>query len=388
MHSDPMRVRQILLNLLSNACKFTDHGEVRLDVARAGQDVVFAVRDTGIGMNEEQLGRVFEEFSQADSSTTRKYGGTGLGLAISRRLARMMGGDIDVESTPGEGTVFALRLPESMPEGGESRAHSSEAEQPAGSSVDGSADRRPILVVDDDATARDLMRRHLSREGYDVITVGDPTVVLETAREVQPALITLDVLMPGVDGWEVLRELKTDPDLAAIPVVMITILDDRSQGFALGASDFISKPVDRAHLAKVLHRLAPTTDGVHVLVVEDDPSTREAIRRFLAAEGCRVSEAENGRVGLERWNEDPPDLVLLDLMMPVMDGFEFLDHVRSRSDRRTVPVVVVTAADLSAEDRARLNGGVEVVMQKRAYDRDAFLDELRDIVNLQAGRPA
>ncbi len=330
LHADVTRVRQVVLNLLSNACKFTEKGEVRLTVSRDGADgaewIGFAVSDTGIGLTPEQIGRLFEEFSQADTSTTRKYGGTGLGLSISRRLCRMMGGDIAVSSKPGAGSVFTARLPAvvnrtplsgagvaPLPVAGED-----DAEDPI------ALGNATVLVIDDDADARDFMRRFLSREGFDVISADSGAKGLAAARRHGPALITLDVLMPGMDGWSVLRELKADPDLRAIPMIMLTIIDEKHKGIALGASEYMNKPVDRIRLRQILDRLRHGASEFHVLVIEDDEPTRGVMRRLLLGEDCRVSEAENGRVGLERLAADAPDLILLDLMMPEMDGFEFL----------------------------------------------------------------
>ncbi|HET8728464.1 MAG TPA: response regulator, partial [Alphaproteobacteria bacterium] len=390
LHADPVRLRQVLLNLLGNGCKFTEDGEVRLTAERVtagdGPDgaerVDFAVADTGIGMTPEQASKLFEDFSQADSSTTRRYGGTGLGLSISRRLVRMMGGDIEVESAPGAGTTFRVRLParsaDAVP-GDRPVPQPREAGAPFGSNL--------ILVVDDDPAARDVMRRFLAREGYDVVTAADGEEGLRLARELKPAVVTLDVLMPGLDGWCVLQRLQADPVLAAVPVIMMTILDDRRKGYSLGASAFVTKPFDRDQLRALIHRVGAGRPVRHVLVVEDDASTRQMMRRMLESEGWRVTEAENGRVGLDRVAGDAPDLILLDLMMPEMDGFQFMAELRRDPARRDLSVIVVTAADLTEEDRRQLNGGVEQVLSKTAYGCDELLDELRRrIAPYAAGR--
>jgi CheY-like chemotaxis protein len=224
------------------------------------------------------------------------------------------------------------------------------------------------------------MRRFLAKEGFDVVTAKDGEDGLRLARELRPLVITLDVLMPGLDGWSVLKELKGDPALAATPVLMLTIVDEQHRGYALGASDYMTKPIDRERLRAVLDKYRSKWNGKRVLLVEDDASTREWLRRMLVEEGWEVSEAENGRVGLERIQQARPDLVLLDLLMPEMDGFEFLAELRKKGLLQEVPVVVVTAADLTEEDRRRLNGGVEHVLQKAAYSREELLEELRDLV--------
>jgi CheY-like chemotaxis protein len=242
-----------------------------------------------------------------------------------------------------------------------------------------------VLVVDDEPTARELMARHLRRAGFQVLEAADGRAGLEAARASRPDVITLDVLMPKMDGWAVLKELKSDPELADIPVIMATITDERNLGIALGASEYLTKPIDRDRLAAILARYTRADAPRRVLVVEDDASARDLIRRALEDEGWEVDEAENGRIALERLAEREPALVLLDLMMPEMDGFEFLETLRAGGEAPGVPVVVITAKELTEEDHQRLNGGVERIVQKGSHDR--FLREVRDLVALHA-RPA
>jgi signal transduction histidine kinase/CheY-like chemotaxis protein len=383
MQADLTRVRQVLLNLLSNACKFTERGEIRF-TAKSEADgsakwLVFTVADTGIGMTEEQLGRLFQEFSQADSSTTRKYGGTGLGLAISQHLCRAMGGEITVKSAPGRGAVFTVRLPVQALQGTPQRA-----EMPSvvpGSPpirVTGAAPR--VLVIDDELNVLDIMRRFLSKEGFDVLTAQGGREGLTLAREVRPSLITLDVLMPELDGWSVLRELKSTPELASIPVIMLTIVDERSKGYALGASEYISKPIDWTRLRAVLHHLNGSPSRRDILVIEDDEGTRRLLASTLADEGWLIIEAEDGPAGLKRLRERRPSLILLDLMMPEMDGFEFLETLRGDVAFSNIPVIGMTATDLSEADRRRLNSGIVEFVSKAACDRDELLARIRDFV--------
>ena len=385
IRSDPTRLRQIMLNLLSNACKFTDHGSVSLSVDRhrEGDDDWISIRvaDTGIGMTNEQVGRLFQEFSQADSSTTRKYGGTGLGLAISDRLCRMMGGAIDVKSEPGLGTTFSVRLPADRAGIADTAAMATLPEPPAGHVATRS---NRVLVIDDDATVRNLMRRFLSREGFDVVTAGGGQEGLEFARELHPSVITLDVFMPDMDGWSVLQAIKQDPELNRIPVIMMTISDEKQKGFTLGASGYLTKPVDRAQLAQLLDRFKIPVATPRALVVEDDLSSREMMRRLLIGEGWEVSLSANGREALERLTAERPNLVLLDLMMPEMDGFEFLVEFRKDPKFAATPVIVVTGADLSLADRRRLNGGVEHILQKAASGQEDFLRQIRELVGRYA----
>jgi len=380
MHADLTRVRQILFNLLSNAAKFTQEGRVTLAVLplrRRGRDFVeFLVSDTGIGLTPEQQTRLFQSFSQADPSTSRKYGGTGLGLVISRRFAQMMGGDITLKSELGRGSTFTVVVPRVA-----GQIPTAPPPEPA---TNPTAVAATVLVVDDDRATRELISRGLVREGFRAITAATGEEALRLARSQRPDVISLDVLMPGMDGWTVLRSLKADPITASIPVVMVSMLDDREIGFALGAADYLTKPFDRERLVASMRRFR---DGDHprpVLVVEDDPASREVIKRTLERDGWVVWEAENGRAALDAVRRHVPDLVLLDLMMPEMDGFEFVSHLRSMDAGRSIPVVVVTARELSLEDRKRLSGHVRRVFRKGSFSRDELVQELRRA--LEAGR--
>jgi GAF domain-containing protein/CheY-like chemotaxis protein len=381
MQADLTKVRQALFNLLSNACKFTERGTVTLAVSRelvpdTGDWLLFSVTDTGIGITPDQMARLFQEFSQADAATTRRYGGTGLGLALSRRLCRMMGGDIAVASDAGRGASFTIRLPARVAD-----ARVEPASAPPGA---GAVAGPRVLVIDDEPATRELMERYLSREGFRVVTAAGGEEGLRLARELRPQAITLDVLMPGMDGWAVLSALKADPDLVEIPVIMLTLVDDRNLGYALGASDYLIKPVDRERLLGVLrkyHRDLP------VLVIDDDPNFRQLMRRLLEKEGYPVSEAQDGRSGLERARAGEPGVVLLDLMMPEMDGFEFLAEFRRHEAWRAIPVIVVTAKELTPEDHDRLNGGVVRILQKGASSRESLLGEVRELVTACLRRP-
>ncbi len=374
IHADQTRFRQALLNLASNATKFTEKGTVTIAARpqqRDGRDwITIAVADTGIGMTEEQIGRLFQEFSQADSSTTRKYGGTGLGLAISRHFCRMMGGDITVESRPGEGSTFTIRLPRIV-QGAETLAPLGQA--PPARPIAEQAEEPLILVVDDDETVRELVVRHLERAGFAAVAARGGQEGLRLARELRPAAVTLDVMMPDLDGWTVLAAIKGDPALAAIPVVLMSIVDHKNRGYALGAADYLVKPVDRGKLVETITAICGSSAG-RALLVDDDEVVRRGVRQTLEPIGWQVTEAENGRVAVETLIAARPDVIILDLMMPTMDGFEFLDQLRGRPDWQDIPVVVITAKDLSDEDRDRLNGGVERIIQKS--DRDEMLRQL------------
>lgn len=374
MRADMIKVRQALLNLLSNASKFTDHGAVRLSVSRArmsgagGDEYVFRVSDTGIGMTPDQQGKLFEAFSQAEASTTRRFGGTGLGLAITRRFCEMMGGRIDVESEHGRGSTFTIRLPATVGE-----------EVPTDATTAQSATVRStgrVLVIDDEASVRTLMRRFLSREGLSVDEAASGETGLRMARDNKPDAITLDVMMPGMDGWAVLAALKADADLCDVPVIMLTVVDDKRMGFSLGASEYLTKPIDREQLRRVLAKYRSNEVGRSVLVVEDDPAASELLRRALEGEGWRVTVAQNGREALAKMDSEEPAIILLDLMMPEMDGFEFLSEIRSLPRASTVPVIVVTAKELTSDERKLLNGHVTAVLQKGNHSRDELLSEI------------
>jgi CheY-like chemotaxis protein len=287
-------------------------------------------------------------------------------------FCEMMGGTIAVASTPGVGTTFTVRLPREVRDPREAASAGTPATTDEGRAG-------TVLVIDDDPAARTITRRVLAREGYRVVEASDGETGLRFARECHPRLITLDVLMPGMDGWAVLAALKADPDLRAIPVILQTILEDRNLGFSMGAAEYLTKPVDRKQLTALIKRYVPAENGGPILVVEDDPATRIMLGRTLSKAGWRVTEAENGLVALDRVAEHAPSLVLLDLMMPEMDGFEFLDQLRRQSEAE-IPVIVITAKTLTEKERNRLNGGVERIVMKRTLETEALLAEVRRLV--------
>ncbi|RYG37132.1 response regulator [bacterium] len=371
MVADLTKVRQALFNLLSNSAKFTENGNIRLRVRTEGDRIEFEVSDKGIGMTEEQIGRLFQSFSQADASTTRRYGGTGLGLAITKRFVEMMGGQIAVRSRPAEGTAFLFSLP-----------RNAEISQNSDVAVVEHDAFATVLVIDDDSAARDMMGRILAREGYRAEFATSGEEGLRLAKQLRPAVITLDVFMPGMDGWAVLQAIKADPELSDIPVIIASMGADRSVGFALGASDYIPKPIDRTQLVEVLSRYHCSDTGrCCVLVVEDDSDTRQMLGAMLERHGWDVIEAANGLEGLARLDDNDPDLILLDLMMPEMDGFQFVNEMKGRSQTEQVPIVVLTAKELTEEDRLALNGGVEKVFRKASTQSEALLSELRRLTS-------
>jgi signal transduction histidine kinase/CheY-like chemotaxis protein len=379
--ADQTKVRQILLNLLSNAAKFTKQGRIVLTARRSIRDeddcLEFEVSDTGIGMTTEQMAKLYSAFSQADASTTRNYGGTGLGLAITKYFCGMLGGDVAVRSEFGKGSTFVVTLPavcsvvdETLPLG--------RAEGTAGT----------VLVIDDERATHDLLERELGARGYRVVHAAGGQEGLRLARDVRPDAITLDVIMPELDGWAVLRELKEDPDLRRIPVVLVTVLGDREMGYALGAADFLTKPIDTDALLAALGRFHAGDGDLPVLVVDDDTMTREMLRRILSKRGWSVTEAASGSDALSVLRRMQPTVILLDLMMPGVDGFEVLDAMGREATWRDIPVVVVTAKDLTTEQVTWLNQHAERVFQKGAYKRSELVGVIHNMITRSAGTTA
>ncbi len=380
---DQTRLSQVILNLLSNAAKFTSEGLIRLTAERTPNGrtawLVIRITDSGIGMTPEQLELIFDPFSQADASTTREFGGTGLGLSISRKLCEIMGGTLTAESRKDVGSTFTVRIP--VGEGGPQINMQSPTTATINDLQAGlDADAHSILVIDDDEHIRDLMQRMLTREGYRVITAASGAAGIELARQLRPSVITLDVLMPDQDGWSVLAELKSDPDLVDIPVVMLTILDEPHKGFMLGASEFLTKPIDRTRIIDVIRRLDVQANR-NALVVEDDEDTRALMVDWLQSEGWQVHTARNGFEGVQAYLQHTPGLILLDLMMPEMDGFEFLDQIRQQPKAAESSVIVITAKDLTASEIERLNGGVQRIIQKGNHSNEGILREIKRHLN-------
>ncbi len=374
MRADVTKVRQALFNLLSNASKFTDKGNITLRARRHGGDLFFDVIDSGIGMTPEQVGRLFQAFAQADASTSKKYGGTGLGLALSRKFCQLMGGDLTVVSEAGKGSTFTATIPVEVIEVTEEAVPVLSAPT---AEIPSTGSGPLVLVIDDDSTVQDLLRRSLNRDGFRVETAPDGTSGLARARELHPDIITLDVMMPGMDGWEVLAALKEDPETADIPVIVVSIVDERGLGFSLGAADYLTKPLDFSRLSSVLNRHAKVGPGRRVLIVEDDQATQELLQKRLPQEGWQLVVAGNGREALERLTQGPPDMVLLDLMMPEMDGFEFLEAFRKQPGCARTTVVVMTAKILTLADHQRLRGQVAQVVAKANLSPEMLAEEIR-----------
>jgi len=380
LRSDETKLRQTLFNLLSNASKFTDNGIINLDVYKettaeeAG--IVFKITDTGIGIDPNELQLLFKDFSQIDSSTTRKYGGTGLGLAISKRFCQLMGGDLSVVSEAGKGSIFTAVIPIS-------RAHKTvqsdlhtEMKDLYPVEWEDGAEHNLVLVIDDDPSVHDLIRRTLQVEGFGVIGAMDGHKGLKLARTLHPCAIILDVMMPEIDGWTVLGQLKSDPETSDIPVLVLSIVDDPKLGFTLGASDYLVKPANREILVSLLKKHACDIGNCRILLIEDDEMTRDSVRRMLIDAGYLVVTAVNGKEALQILKHEKPGLILLDLMMPEMDGFEFLEIIKTNAELENVPIIVATARELTGDERDRLNTRAFQVLQKGSYGREELLQQI------------
>jgi CheY-like chemotaxis protein len=382
IRTDVTKLKQSLINLLSNSAKFTKQGRVTLRLSResneSGREVIrFDVSDSGVGMTPEQMSRLFQAFTQADSSTTRNFGGTGLGLTITKHFCTMLGGDINVRSEAGQGATFSVRLPA---DSAQRENDPSETSFPI-SSGETASGAITVLVVDDDTVVHDVLISTLGREGCRLLHARDGAEALEIMRRDPPDIVTLDVMMPKVDGWSVLGVMKSDPELERIPVIMLTIVDDRNLGYSLGASEFMTKPVDRGRLLRLIQKLAPADKSGVVLIVDDDPGVRGVLKMTLQGAGIRSAEADNGQAALEWLRENPaPALVLLDIMMPMMDGFELLERVRAQSQYAELPIVVLTAKELTDEERKFLAEKTLLVLSKSAQPIGSLGSALSSIV--------
>ncbi len=369
IHADTTKFRQIILNLLSNATKFTEQGLITVDVSYQTEDMVrICVTDDGIGMTPEQQRKLFQPFTQADSSTTRKYGGTGLGLAITKKFVELMGGTIGLVSEFGHGSMFTITLPIVV---SELIIQAEELLQ----KEDGI-----VLVIDDDSVVRGLLKTYLTQLGYAVASAADGKEGLRLAKKLRPDAVLLDVKMPGIDGWNVLSTLRQDPLLTDIPVIMTSVENDH--GFAHEATDYLVKPVGYDQLTGVFdkYNIGDNSQNL-IMVVEDDMLIGEVISSMIKTAGWRVFRAENGEVALEHMDNKKPVLILLDLIMPVMNGFDFLTNLRKKEKWNSIPVVILTSTHLSPEEQAKLQGNnVETILQKETYNHDDLLEHIHNLI--------
>ena len=364
--ADGRRIRQVLTNIVGNATKFTEEGHIKIVATYDDYQVVVNVEDTGFGIPADRKHAVFEKFEQVDSSSTRRYGGTGLGLPLSREFVRLHGGDIDFESVVGEGSRFFF----SLPIGGPTARRPDEVveEEQTGTYT--------ILAVDDDEGVITLFQRYLEKRGYKVAGMTTGEGVVETAKRLKPYAITLDVIMPGKDGWQIIQELKSDPETRDIPIIVCSILSDADKGLSMGIADYLMKPVTEQDLLDALIHLGHPDDNGHILVVDDNPDDRKLLHRILANAGYQVHEAEGGAEAIQSIHVDPPNLIVLDLMMPDIDGFAVLENLKMNRITRDIPVVVVTAKELGEQEREHLQQRAEALLQKGLFDQNQLLSDV------------
>ena len=377
MSQDETKLRQCLTNFLSNGFKFTKNGTVTLDVkARMEGDVEFvdfAVIDTGAGMSPEGVAKVFEEYTQAERSTSANYGGTGLGLPISKKFAEMMGGDVIVTSEEGVGSVFTMSVPRECPEYNDDEVDSNVINLDDQDNL--------VVLVDDDVAMHDLIKRTISKLNLTLLGATNSEKGMELIREVKPKLILLDVLMPGRDGWSLLKECKTDQELKDIPVIMISQLNQSNLASSLGANDYLTKPIDRSQFINTLKRImGADTQNQKVLVIDDDKDVRELLSRLLKDAGYRPIDARDGKEGLER-TKDEPALIILDLEMPRMDGFEFLDnYIKNVPEEKRAPVLVFSGKDLTDVQEDLLKERVVGLVKKDDVSMDKLSQMIQGII--------
>lgn len=369
--TDPLKLRQILLNLLSNAAKFTDAGEIVLTAEAQGSTLVISVEDTGAGIPEDQLPFIFDKFRQVDGSARRRVGGTGLGLAIVKEVVGILGGTLNATSTLGRGSKFTLALPGAIDA---AKAPRATATGPAPIPTNGPFS---VLIIDDDPMVQHLLRGHLESEEFRVLSATDGVEGLNLAREHRPTVIILDIHLPKLDGWTVLSELKGDPSLSQIPVIMMSVEEQRARGFSFGACEYLVKPFEPDRLITVVKRALLPSDG-DILVVDDDESTREMVSRHLRRAGYSTVEARDGEEALLRARVITPGLVILDLLMPGVDGFEVLRTMRAEGMK--TPVVVLTGKTLLSEEERILKEGLARVVQKGGMAIDSVVREAKQML--------
>ena len=399
INSDVLKIKQILVNLLSNAAKFTDdNGTITIQARYDAPMVKISVVDSGIGIEPKNIGKIFEEFSQVDNSHSRKYQGTGLGLPIARRLAQLLGGDLSVESVAGKGSTFTLSVPPEFQSNDKSDVVMSQAvpavvpklapthepkELPVAKQIqkldipslkNGGETR--VLCIDDEPDVIEILRNYLVPEGFSVFGANSGDDGIKLAEKLQPSVITLDIMMPKKDGWQVLRELKANPLTQNIPVLIHSMVDNIPLAFSLGAIDYLPKPADVSLVLKTV-RKAASIDDKHVLVVDDNEDFRSLLVKVLQDEGYKVQSANNGKVALSTIESNRPSLILLDLSMPVMDGFEVLRKLKQSEQWHTIPVIILTGIDLSESQITEINQLTAELLKKKDYSADTIVSAIK-----------
>ncbi len=385
MVADSVKVKQIIINLISNACKFTEKGQVKISARKEKDMIVFEVSDTGIGMTPDQLSNLFQAFTQGDATTTRKYGGTGLGLTISKKLCELMGGRITVVSEVEKGTTFTVAIPLIVQKHEVSSAalvSGLSSKQLSQFTVQASDKNKKILIIDDDDTSRAIIVRFLKEQGYETLEAKSGEEGVQLARSAAPGIVILEIALTGaITGWDVIALLKGFPETKDIIIIVISIMDEKNKGYSLGAVDYLVKPIERKVLLDTVEKFRKGATGLSkVLVVDDEEDTRVFFRSVLEKSNWIVTEAKNGKEAIDQLKQMQPDVILLDLMMPVMDGFDFLDYLRKTPHWLSIPVLVVTAKVLTPEDRERLSGKVFQIIQKSSHTKDDICQSLSSLI--------
>ncbi|MGH7274189.1 MAG: response regulator, partial [Nitrospiria bacterium] len=416
IYADEGKLKQCLLNLLSNAVKFTPAGgEIRIDVRSTSLEaqpaLMISVADTGIGIKKEDVGKIFEEFRQAEGSYTREYQGTGLGLPITKRFVEMHGGKVWVESEIGKGSKFVMLIPTRITYSSTGTGYEEEAkvtadaveEIPVGgpeveqeptplvSEIASTPEKMEgeqlcILVVEDDPRTNQLLTLYFTEAGYQVEQAYDGETALEKAKAMKPFAITLDIMLPKMDGWEVLQRLKAIPETREIPVIIVSIIGNQELGLSLGAADYFTKPIDRLALLESLRRqenaLRIKMKPISVLIIDDDPEIIRLIEAFLEAEGIGLIKARSGEAGLNLAIETHPDLIILDLLMPEVNGFEVIDRLKRHPTAKNIPIIICTGKDLTQEEKGILTGKIREVIHKGTSLREELIYEVRKFEKL------
>jgi len=377
LRSDELKIRQILFNLLTNACKNSESNRINLLVAQKIKKkvdfIVFQVEDFGVGISNDKMKDIFEPFHHSDSVDNSKIKGTGLGLAISKRYTELLGGYIDVESEEGSGSIFTAHIIQNIHHDKENTI-SSDGDQATEDAL--FPEKGKILVIDDDINFLDLVDRRLTKEGYLVFTAHNGLNGIDKAKKLVPDIIILDIIMPDIDGWTVYQKIKKIPLLSQIPIIIVTIGDYQKMAKDFGVVDFLSKPIAWDNLNGILEKYKVVSRSKHILVVDDDSSTRTILRKMLIKDGWRVDEAENGKDALDRIEMQVPELILLDLLMPVMDGFNFLKEIKKMESLIKIPIIVITSKDLTLDDYSFLTENVDKVIQKGKYNRQEIIEQI------------
>jgi CheY-like chemotaxis protein/HAMP domain-containing protein len=372
IETDESKLHQVITNIVSNAVKFTEKGSVQISANHNNENILIEVKDTGIGISEKMLPHIFDEFRQVDGSSSRQYEGTGLGLAIASKLIKVLGGELSVKSKIGEGSIFTIKVPVKW------NQNIPQTELFIPEIKSSQLSEKTILVVDDDPKIVNNISEYLSQNGYKTITATSGKEALELAEKHQPLAITLDIIMPEMDGWEVLQKLKLNTKTKDIPVIIISVSDDKNTGYALGAMGYINKPVNKNMLLSEIRKLSKITESV--MIVDDNDLELRQMVEVVEAENIKTIGVNSGEESIKLLKENVPDVLVLDLIMPGMDGFSVIEEVRKNPNTKNLPVIIVTAKDITKEDRLKLSGKVSSLIAKSDSTPQDLFNEIRNVL--------